>query len=255
MLPEIPPPNSNRIPDGTRGRRLCGLIDSIWGSEIVPILRAAPGLRPIAVVRQIYNRYPDIGQGVRRTIERRVRRWQDENDPDPSVTLRQCPSADKRFLSRRVVSDFLRPAHQGMLEISDLPAHARVHKSIHEILTSCRSGTLTHRNKALLALAVVCGIPLGDVAKYPVASCASLYRWKGIFLKEGYRGLMKPKSRENQRFEDEMITSVAADRSLLMASVDGSVTRLLPSAAPRLQTAWVALLRAVRSVFSEAASD
>jgi hypothetical protein len=177
------------------GRRSCGLIDSIWDSEIVPMLRAAPRLRPVAVLRQIYNHYPDFGQGARRTMERRVRRWQHENDPDPSGVLRQRPSVDQRFLTYRVVSDFLRAAHQGILRISDLPTHAHVHESIHEILTSCRSGTLAHRNKALLALAVVCGLPLGDVAKYPVASCASLYRWKGIFLKEGYRGLMKPISR------------------------------------------------------------
>jgi hypothetical protein len=191
------------------GRRSCGLIDSIWDREIVPMLRAAPGLRPVAVLRQIYNHYPNIGQGVRRTIERRVRRWQDENDPDPSVVLRQRrPSVDQRFLTYRVVSDFLRAAHQGILKLSDLPTDAQVHESIHEILTSCRSGTLAHRNKALLALAVVCGLPLGDVAKYPVASCASLYRWKGVFLREGYCGLMKSISRKNQRFQDKMITSV-----------------------------------------------
>jgi hypothetical protein len=159
------------------------------------MLRATPGLRPVVVLRQIYDRYPEIGQGVRRTIERRVRRWQDENDP----------SMDQRFL---VVSEFLRCAHQGTLELSDLPTDAQAHESIHEILTSCRSGTLSHRNKALLALAVVCGLPLGDVAKYPVASCASLYRCKDTFLKEGYRGLMKPISRENQRFQDKMIASV-----------------------------------------------
>jgi hypothetical protein len=190
------------------GRRPCELIDGIWESEIVPTLRATPGLRPAAVLRQIYNRYPEIGQGVRRTIERRVRRWQDENDPDPSVVLRQRPLIDQRFLTHPVVCDFLRSAHQGILEISDLPTDAQAHESIHEILTSCRSGTLSHRNKALLALAVVCDLPLGDVAKYPIASCASLYRWKHTFLKEGYGGLMKPISRENQRFQDKMVASV-----------------------------------------------
>jgi hypothetical protein len=186
-------------------RRSCEPIDRIWESEIVPMLRATPGLRPVVVLRQIYNRYPEIGHGVRRTIERRVRRWQDENDPDPREVLRQRVSMNQRFL---VVSHFLRCAHQGTLEISDLPTDAQAHESIHEILTSCRSGTLSHRNKALLALAVVCGLPLGDVANYPVASCASLYRWKDTFLKEGYRGLMKPISRENQLFQDKTVTSV-----------------------------------------------
>lgn len=165
------------------------------------MLRAVPGLRPVAVFRQIYNRYPEIGKDVRRTVERRVRRWQDENDPEPSVVLRQRPSVDQRFLTYRVVSAFLRSAHQGTLAIPDLPSHAQVHESIHKILTSCRSGTLAHRNKALLALAVVCGLPLGYLAKYPVGSCASLYRWKDTFLKEGYRGLMKPNREKTNGFK------------------------------------------------------
>jgi hypothetical protein len=103
------------------------LVDSIWYSEIVPMLRATPRLRPIAVLRQIYKNHPGIGQGVRRTVERRIRRWQNVNDPDPS--------------------DFLPSAHQGILEISDLPARAQAHESIHDILMSYRSGTLAHRNR------------------------------------------------------------------------------------------------------------
>jgi gas vesicle protein len=195
-------PNSRENAPQRGGRCSCELIDKIWDSEILPMLRATPELRPVAVLRQIYNRYPEIGQRVRRTIERRVRRWQDENDPDPSRVLRQRPSMDQW------VSEFLRSAHQGILGISDLPTDAQAHESIHEILTSCRSGTLAHRNKALLALAVVCGLRLGYVSKYPIASCASLYRWRDTFLKEGYHGLMKPISRENQRFQDKMVTSV-----------------------------------------------
>jgi hypothetical protein len=61
------------------------------------MLRAAPRLRPIAVLRQIYKNHPEIGQGVRRTIERRIRHWQNVNDRHPS--------------------EFLRSAHQGILEL------------------------------------------------------------------------------------------------------------------------------------------
>jgi hypothetical protein len=194
------------VPQKT-GRLSCP-VDGIWYSEIVPMLSAAPRLRPIALLRYIYNHHPEIGRGVRRTIERRVRRWQNENDPDPDVVLRQHPSIDRQFLTYPVVSDFLRSAHQGILEIRDLPIHAQVHESINDILTSCKSGTLAHRNKALLASAVLCGLPIGYLVKYPVASCASLYRWRNIFLKEGYRVLMKPVSRKNKRFQDEQITAV-----------------------------------------------
>jgi hypothetical protein len=121
--------------------------------------------------------------------------------------LRQRPSVDQQFLTFRVVSHFLRSAHQGILQLSDLPRYAQAHESIHDILSHCKSGTLAHRNKALLALAVACGLPMGYLTKYPVASCASLYRWKTIFLKSGYSGLMKPISREGQRYKDETISS------------------------------------------------
>ena len=190
------------------GRRTPDLFARIWENEIVPMLRATPGLRPVAVFREICNRHPGVGPSTRRKIERRVRRWQDLNDPHPDAMPRQLPSVDQQFLTFRVVSHFLRSAHQGILQISDLPGYAQVHESIHDILGSCKSGSLAHRNKALLALAVVCGLPLGYLTKYPVASCASLYRWKTIFLKSGYCGLTKPISRERQRYKDQTISNV-----------------------------------------------
>ena len=45
------------------------------GDEIVPILKAAPGLRAIAVLAEIRRRHPEIGPGIRRTLERRMRAW------------------------------------------------------------------------------------------------------------------------------------------------------------------------------------
>jgi hypothetical protein len=140
-----------RLIPRNEGRRSCDIIASIWDTEIVPMLRAVPGLRPVAVLRQICNSHEEISQGGRRTIERRVRLWQDENDPDPDVRLRQRPPEDQRFLTNRVVSDFLRSAHQGILKISQLPIRAQGHESIHNILNSCKSGTLGQRNKGLLA--------------------------------------------------------------------------------------------------------
>src|SRR5436190_1272430 len=127
------PPQSGRRPDPFAG---------IWDSEIAPMLRAAPGLRPIVVLREIRNRHPEISLGVRRTMERRVRRWQALNDPDQDVMFRQLLSVNQRFLTPRAVSSFLRSAHQGILQISDLPARAKAHESISDILGSCKSGTL-----------------------------------------------------------------------------------------------------------------
>ena len=170
------------------------------------MLRAAPGLRPIVVLREICNRHPEISPGVRRTMERRVRRWQALNDPDQDVMFRQ-PPLDCRFLTPRVAFNFLRSAHQGILQIPDLPAPAQAHESIRDILSSCKSGSLAQRNKALLALAIVCGLPLGHLADYPVASSASLYRWKNAFVALGFSGLMEVTPREHQRFRDPKVTS------------------------------------------------
>jgi hypothetical protein len=171
------------------------------------MLRAAPGLRAIVVFREIFHRHPAIGPSVRRTLERRIRRWQALNDPDPNVTFRQGSSPDQRFLTPRLVSNYLRSAHQGTLQLSDLPAHAKSHASISEILDSCKSGTFGQRNKSPLALAVVCDLPLAQLAKYPISSPQSLYRWKQIFVASGFGTLMQARSREKLRFKDPTVTS------------------------------------------------
>jgi hypothetical protein len=53
-----------------RGRRRPDPLVNVWDSEIVPMLRAAPGLRPIEVIREICRRHPEIGSCIRRTVER-----------------------------------------------------------------------------------------------------------------------------------------------------------------------------------------
>jgi hypothetical protein len=194
--PYSPRQNRRRRPDPLLG---------IWDSEVVPMLRAAPALRPIVVWREISNRHPEIRLGIRRTMERRVRRWQASIDRNQDL---QHLSVDQQWMTPWSVAKILRSAHQGKLQISDLPAHAKAHESISDILGSCKSGALARRNKALLALAIVCRLSLGDLAKYPVASSASLYRWKQIFVASGYRGLMETIPRKNQRFKDQKLTSV-----------------------------------------------
>jgi hypothetical protein len=72
-----------------RGRRRPDPLADVWESEIVPLLESAPGVRPIAVFEEIRRRHPEIGTGIRRTLERRIRAWRALNGPDRDVIFRQ----------------------------------------------------------------------------------------------------------------------------------------------------------------------
>jgi len=84
-----------------RGRRRPDPLAGVWESEIVPMLTAAPGLRPIAVFDEIVRRHPELGEGVRRTLERRIRAWRALHGPDQEVIFRQVAE-----LGRLGLSDF-----------------------------------------------------------------------------------------------------------------------------------------------------
>src|SRR5215472_3123018 len=62
-------PSQKKAPRGCRRR---DPLAEVWDSEIVPLLRSAPGLRPVAIFDEIRRRHPEIGVGVRRTVERRI---------------------------------------------------------------------------------------------------------------------------------------------------------------------------------------
>ena len=79
-------PSQKKAP---RGRRRPDPLAGVWDAEIVPILKAAPGLRAIAVLAEIGRRHPDIGPGVRRTLERRIRTWRALAGPEQDVIFRQ----------------------------------------------------------------------------------------------------------------------------------------------------------------------
>ena len=60
-------PSQKKVP---RGRRRPDPLATLWDEEIVPILKAAPGIRAIAVLEEIRRRHPEISANVRRTLER-----------------------------------------------------------------------------------------------------------------------------------------------------------------------------------------
>jgi len=61
----------------------------VWDSEVVPLLRSTAGLRPVAIFDEIRRRPSEIGAGVRRTLERRIRTWRALHGGEQDVIFRQ----------------------------------------------------------------------------------------------------------------------------------------------------------------------
>jgi transposase InsO family protein len=80
-------PSQKKTP---RGRRRRDPLEEVFDSEVVPLLEAAPGLRPIAVLEELLRRHPALGAGVRRTLERRIRAWRALYGPEQEVIFRQA---------------------------------------------------------------------------------------------------------------------------------------------------------------------
>jgi hypothetical protein len=76
-------------PKPARGRRRPDPLVDIFDSEVVPLLRSAAGLRPIAVFEEMLRRHPELDRGIRRTLERRIRTWRALYGPEREVIFRQ----------------------------------------------------------------------------------------------------------------------------------------------------------------------
>ncbi|MGH0004274.1 IS21 family transposase [Pseudovibrio ascidiaceicola] len=82
-----------------RGRRRPDPLVAIFDTEVVPLLRSSPGIRPVAVYEELLRQHPDLGTGVRRTLERRIRAWRAEYGPEQEVIFRQTHTPGKMGLS------------------------------------------------------------------------------------------------------------------------------------------------------------
>jgi hypothetical protein len=165
---------------------------SVWNSIILPILRIMPAEEQAnVVIEEIVRHHPKISPKMRIGLPRGIR--------TPSKKAHPCHD---HLLANDFTFNFLRLAHQGLIRIRDLPGQAQKQGSISDILKVCRSGTLAQRNKALLALGVVCGLPLSHLAQYSIASAASLYRWKERLLRSGFEGLIRATPRTKLRFQN-----------------------------------------------------
>lgn len=89
-------PSQRTVP---RERRRPDPLAEIFDAEIVPLLRAAPGIRPVAIFEEMIRRHPELGNGIRRTIERRIRSWRAVHGEEQEVIFPQVHEPGRMGLS------------------------------------------------------------------------------------------------------------------------------------------------------------
>jgi hypothetical protein len=73
----------------SRGRRRPDPLGNVFDADVVPMLKAAPAIRPVTVFEELRRRYPDLSPGLRRTLERRIRAWRAQHGPARDVMFHQ----------------------------------------------------------------------------------------------------------------------------------------------------------------------
>jgi transposase InsO family protein len=89
-------PSQNK---GGRDRRRPDPLASVFETEVVPMLKAAPGVRAVAIFEEMLRRHPELGAGIRRTLERRIRAWRAIHGEEQEVIFRQTHEVGQVGLS------------------------------------------------------------------------------------------------------------------------------------------------------------
>ena len=82
-------PSQRKAP---RERRRPDPLGDIFEAEVVPMLQAAPGLRSVAIFEEMIRRHPELGAGIRRTLERRIRSWRAIHGAERRSSSGRCMS-------------------------------------------------------------------------------------------------------------------------------------------------------------------
>jgi hypothetical protein len=82
-----------------RGRRRPDPLAEIFEAEVVPLLTASPGLRPVAIWEELQRRHSELAPGARRRLEQRIRALRAEHGPEREVMFRQVHVPGKMGLS------------------------------------------------------------------------------------------------------------------------------------------------------------
>ena len=127
-----------------RSRRRPDPLADNFESDVVPILENSPGIRPVGVFEELMRRHPELGPGVRRTLERRIRVWRAEHGPEQEVIFRQ-----KHEPGRQGLSDFTRMGWEYpescALGHSDEKERSILWQSRRNYWTSCWRGVIRKR--------------------------------------------------------------------------------------------------------------
>jgi len=94
--------NDHRLPSQKqepRGRRRPDPLIHIFDADVVPMLTAAPTVRPVTVFEELRRRHPELPPGLRRTLERRIRAWRAQHGPERDVVFRQVHEPGRMGLS------------------------------------------------------------------------------------------------------------------------------------------------------------
>ena len=89
-------PSQRKAP---RERRRPDPLGDIFKAEVVPMLQAAPGLRSVAIFEEMIRRHPELGGGIRRTLERRIRSWRAIHGAEREIIFRQVHEPGRMGLS------------------------------------------------------------------------------------------------------------------------------------------------------------
>jgi len=93
---------NHRLPSSQktlRGRRRPDPLADFFDAEVVPMLKAAPEVRVVAIFDEMQRRHPSLSAGARRTLERRVRSWRAIYGADQEVIFRQVHEPGRMGLS------------------------------------------------------------------------------------------------------------------------------------------------------------
>ena len=123
--------NDRRLPSHKqepRGRRRPDPLIDIFDAEVIPLLEAAPGVRPIAVFEELQRRHPQLSGGVRRTLERRIRAWRAQHGPEREVIFRQVHE----------------PGRMGLSDFTDMGELAQLRSVACYLITACITSGLQH---------------------------------------------------------------------------------------------------------------